>query len=193
MKQSSRFLILALSMAVVAGCGNSDDKAGPQVQAGQPYGQQMMPEQQQQYGQQMQQQYPQQAGQQPVIINQQAPQQDNTMSNMLLGGLIGHAIGSSGNKGDTVIRERVIERRYEAPPAAIAPAASSSYQQPVQRPQAAQVAPAQKTYAGWGSPSAKPAQVAQQPAKSYSGWGSSSSSSSKSSSSYSSKSYGRKR
>lgn len=191
MKMNLRVLTLALAVSVLAGCGNSDDKAGPQVQAGQPYGQQMSPDQQPQYGQQMQQQYQQAPAGQPVIINQQAPQHDNTLSNMLLGGMIGHAIGSSGNKGDTVIRERVIERRYEAPPAAIAPAASSSYQQPVQRPQAAQVAPAQKTYAGWGSPSAKPAAVASQPAKSYGGWGSSSSS--KPSSSYSSRSYGGKR
>lgn len=186
MRQSSRFLILALSMAVVAGCGNSDDKAGPVVQAGQPYGQQMLPEQQ------MQQQYPQQSGGQPVIINQQAPQHDSGLSDMLLGGMIGHMIGSSGNNGGGT-RERVIERHYETRPAAIAPAASSSYQQPVQRPQAAQEAPASKTYAGWGSPSAKPAAVAAPAAKSYSGWGSSSSSSSTKSAPSRSYSYGKRR
>jgi hypothetical protein len=168
---------------MLAGCGNSDDKAGPQVQAGQPYGQQMLPEQQ------AQQQYPQQSGGQPVIINQQAPAQDSGLSNMLLGGLIGHAIGSSGNSGGT----RVIERRYEAPPAAIAPAASSSYQQPVQLPQAAQQAPAPKTYAGWGSSSSKPAAVEKPAAKTYSGWGSSSSSSSSKSAPSRSYSYGKRR
>lgn len=189
MKMNLRVLTLALAVSVLAGCGNSDDKAGPQVQAGQPYGQQMLPEQPQ-YGQQAQQQYQQAPAGQPVIINQAPAQQDSGLTDMLLGGMIGHAIGSAGNNGGT--RERVIERRYETRPAAIAPAASSSYQQPVQRPQAAQAAPAQKTYAGWGSPSSKPATVATPAAKTYGSWGSPSSTKS-SSSSYSSKSYGRKR
>ena len=189
MKMNLRVLTIALALSAVAGCGNSDDKAGPQVQAGQPYGQQMLPEQPQ-YGQQAQQQYQQAPAGQPVIINQ-APAQDNTMSNMLLGGLIGHAIGSSGNSNREVTRERVIERRYEAPPAAIAPAASSSYQQPVQRPQAATQQQAPKTYAGWGSPSSKPAAVAQPAAKTYGGWGGGSPA--KTTTTYTSKSYGKRR
>lgn len=64
--------------------------------------------------------------QQPVIINQpspSAPVHDSTMQDMLLGGLIGHAIGSSGNRAipaptyhpPQVVRQTVVRKVYVSP------------------------------------------------------------------------------
>lgn len=66
-----------------------------------------------------------QVPQQPVIINQQpsAPVHDSTMQNMLLGGLIGHAIGSSSRgaipapvyQQPQVVRQTVVRKVYVQP------------------------------------------------------------------------------
>ena len=64
--------------------------------------------------------------QQPVIINQPAPSapaHDSTMTDMLLGGLIGHAIGSSGRGAiptpnpypQQVVRQTVVRKVYVQP------------------------------------------------------------------------------
>lgn len=66
-----------------------------------------------------------QVPQQPVIINQQpsAPVHDSTMQDMLLGGLIGHAIGSSSRgaipapvyQQPQVVRQTVVRKVYVRP------------------------------------------------------------------------------
>lgn len=191
MKQSSRFLILALSMAVVSGCGNND-KDIAKVQPGQT--QFLTQQDQQQQPQQMQPQYQQGPSGQPVIINNQPAQSSGTdglVTGMILGHLMSGGSGGGGNGGGssntstkTVVNNTTVIHQA-------APAATSGYQQPAQQTQVAPQAPVQKTYAGWGSPSSKPATVAAPAPKQYSSWGTSSPA--KTTSSYSSRSYGGKR
>ena len=107
-----KYLLIAF-MIILTACGDSEqEKLRKQEQALEQQQQQLFQNQQQLQQQIQQQQYqqPQQgySPQQPVIVQQPATQQapvvvqqhDNTMSNMLLGGLIGHAIGSSGNSSN---------------------------------------------------------------------------------------------
>lgn len=116
---------LTLAILALAGCQSEQEKiheaqvktCKEQIQSGQeptPFCLNLLPEYRavaqaqqqplqqytpQQYAEQQQPQVIQQpASQQPVIVNQPAvPAQNNGMTDMLVGGLIGHAIGSAGN------------------------------------------------------------------------------------------------
>lgn len=161
-RTSGLFAALAIAVALT-GCGDDKNDAIRLNQAGVPYN--GSPQEMGQVTGGYQQAPMAAAPGAPVIINQQpAAQHDSTMQDMLLGGLIGHAIGSSGNnsRGFSSDRERVVERHYynNAPAAAPTPKPQTSYA-PAPAPKPA------PTYSGWSKPSA-PATTSS--SSSYSGW-----------------------
>ena len=133
MKKSTLFLAIAVALSVTA-CGESTEEKqarllkDQQAQIAQLQQNQM----QQAQMQQAQMQQPQQYAQQPQIIQQpaapvvvQAPHQDNTLTNLATGALIGHALsggfnGSSNNApADRIIEHKtVIVNNHAAPMAA---------------------------------------------------------------------------
>jgi len=123
-------LAVALMVAgLLTACGHSDQQQAAQAQQYAP--------QPQQYAQQQPPQVVQTAPA-PVIV-QAAPQQNNAMQDMLLGGVIGHMIGSSGSRGvggsapsagaTTVVNKTVINKTYvqAAPTQIAAPKRVQSY------------------------------------------------------------------
>lgn len=98
---------------------------------------------------------PAQAPQQVIV--QQAPAQDHSMTNMLLGGLIGHAIGSSGNRQvapaapaptTTVVHKTIVNKTViqQAPAPAVKPVEPPKQVTPPPAPAPARVAPAPSSY-----------------------------------------------
>lgn len=108
------FLMALVLAATLAGCGRKEE---PQQQVQQPqYQQQVQPQAPQ----------PQYAPQAPIIVQAApAPVQsgnDNMMRDMLLGGMIGHAIGGGGSRSAAqapVINKTVVNKTYITQPAPV--------------------------------------------------------------------------
>lgn len=143
MKKSTLFLAIAVALSVTA-CGESTEEKqarllkDQQAQIAQLQQNQM----QQAQMQQAQMQQPQQYAQQPQIIQQpaapvvvQAPHQDNTLTNLATGALIGHALsGGFNGSSNNAPADRIIEHKtvivnnhpapaYAAPTTALTPVA----------------------------------------------------------------------
>ena len=110
-------LILVLPLLLTA-CGDDEEKRIKQLEAQNNQARMQLEQQQQQMN--MQQQFaqqnaqpqyiqPQMAPQAPVIVQQ--PQHDNTIMNMAVGALAGHAISNAMNSSNDRPSERVVERR----------------------------------------------------------------------------------
>jgi hypothetical protein len=145
MKQTTLALAIITALALTA-CGESAEEKQArlfkeqQTQIAQLQAQQVQQAQQQQF------QQPQQYAPQPQIIQQpaapvvvQAPHQDNTLTNLATGALIGHALSGGFNGGsNSAPAERIVEHKTVivnnhaapmaapttsfAPPASVAPA-----------------------------------------------------------------------
>ena len=132
-----KYLALSITLLLSA-CGESEQERQQKIINQQ---QQQLREQQQMYQQQQQTQVQPQVIQQPAapVVVQAAPQHDNTLMNMAMGAMIGHALtggGSSGNNDTHVIeRKTVIINNHPEVPATSAPVQTAS----------APVAPVQST------------------------------------------------
>jgi hypothetical protein len=144
MKQTTLALAIITALALTA-CGESTEEKQArlfkeqQTQIAQLQAQQVQQAQQQQF------QQPQQYAPQPQVIQQpaapvivQAPHQDNTLTNLATGALIGHALSGGFNGGsNSAPAERIVEHKTVivnnhpapaapttsfAPPASVAPA-----------------------------------------------------------------------
>lgn len=133
MKKSTLFLAIAVALSLTA-CGEStEEKQARLLKEQQAQIAQLQQNQMQQAQIQQQQQYqqPQQYAPQPQIIQQpaapvvvQAPHQDNTLTNLATGALIGHALsggfngGSNSAPAERVVEKTVIVNNHAAPIAA---------------------------------------------------------------------------
>ena len=122
-----KYLALSITLLLTA-CGESDQERQQKIINQQ---QQQLREQQQMYQQQQTQVQPQviQQPSAPVVV-QAAPQHDNTLMNMAMGAMIGHALtggGSSGSNDTHVIeRKTVIINNHPEVPAPSAPVQTAS-------------------------------------------------------------------
>ncbi len=112
-----KYLALSITLLLTA-CGESDEERQQKIINQQ---QQQLREQQQMYQQQQTQVQP-QVIQQPAapVVVQAAPQHDNTLMNMAMGAMIGHALTGGGSSGsnDTHVIERktvIINNHPEVP------------------------------------------------------------------------------
>lgn len=139
--------IIAAALILTA-CGEREQ---PQTQVQTPSQPALMTPQ----AQQAQAVQPAQAPQQVIV--QQAPSQDHTMTNMLLGGLIGHAIGSAGNRQaapvapaptTTVVHKTIVNKTViqQAPAPAVKPVEPPKQVTLPPAPAPARVAPAPSSY-----------------------------------------------
>jgi hypothetical protein len=133
MKRSTLFLAIAVALSLTA-CGEStEEKQARLLKEQQAQIAQLQQNQMQQAQIQQQQQYqqPQQYAPQPQVIQQpaapvvvQAPHQDNTLTNLATGALIGHALsggfngGSNSAPAERVVEKTVIVNNHAAPMAA---------------------------------------------------------------------------
>jgi hypothetical protein len=144
MKQTTLALAIITALALTA-CGESAEEKQLRIQREQQAQIQQLQAQQVQQAQQQQFQQPQQYAPQPQVIQQpaapvivQAPHQDNTLTNLATGALIGHALSGGFNGGsNSAPAERIVEHKTVivnnhpapaapttsfAPPASVAPA-----------------------------------------------------------------------
>jgi hypothetical protein len=112
MKQTTLALAIITALALTA-CGESAEEKQLRIQREQQAQIQQLQAQQQQF------QQPQQYAPQPQIIQQpaapvvvQAPHQDNTLTNLATGALIGHALSGGFNGGsNSAPAERIVEHK----------------------------------------------------------------------------------
>jgi hypothetical protein len=144
MKQTTLALAIITALALTA-CGESAEEKQARLFKEQQAQIQQLQAQQVQQAQQQQFQQPQQYAPQPQVIQQpaapvvvQAPHQDNTLTNLATGALIGHALSGGFNGGsNSAPAERIVEHKTVivnnhpapaapttsfAPPASVAPA-----------------------------------------------------------------------